>query len=190
MIALGESVIAIGMGVDGSHVTAGIVYVVVLALALPGAMWWAYFTDYHAAEHALGGAENEARTLLAIRAYYFAHIPVLLGITIPTEYGGSGLSSIPPLARTGGRRRRWPGRISLFLAESPGSGAASIGRPPTLLERRWPCWRRFRSARWHAPGFNSPGATAWWSRCSDRRSRRAGRRLAEHREAPLRNEPE
>ena len=80
MIALGESVIAIGMGVDVEHVTAGSVGVIVLALAIPGAMWWTYFTDCHAAEHALAGADNEARSLLAYRAYYFAHIPVLLGI--------------------------------------------------------------------------------------------------------------
>jgi low temperature requirement protein LtrA len=80
MIALGESVIAIGMGVDAAHVTAATVGVIVLALAIPGALWWTYFADYHAAEHALGAADNEARSLLAIRAYYFAHIPVLLGI--------------------------------------------------------------------------------------------------------------
>ena len=82
MIALGESVIAIGMGVDVEHVTAGTVGVIVLALALPGAMWWTYFTDYAAAEHALAGADREARSLLAIRAYYFAHIPMLLGIVV------------------------------------------------------------------------------------------------------------
>jgi len=80
MIALGESVIAIGMGVDVAHLTAGGVGVIVLALAIPGALWWTYFTDCQAAEHALAGAGNEARSLLAIRAYYFAHIPVLLGI--------------------------------------------------------------------------------------------------------------
>jgi low temperature requirement protein LtrA len=80
MIALGESVIAIGMGVDVAHVTAASVGMIILALALPGAMWWTYFTDYHAAEHALAGIDTEARSMLAIRAYYFAHIPVLLGI--------------------------------------------------------------------------------------------------------------
>jgi len=80
MIALGESVIAIGMGVDAAHITAGGAGVIVLALAIPGALWWTYFTDYQAAEHVLAHAGNEARSLLAIRAYYFAHIPVLLGI--------------------------------------------------------------------------------------------------------------
>jgi low temperature requirement protein LtrA len=80
MIALGESVIAIGMGVDVAHLTAGSAGVIVLALAIPGALWWTYFTDHGAAEHVLAGGDNEARSLLAIRAYYFAHIPILLGI--------------------------------------------------------------------------------------------------------------
>jgi low temperature requirement protein LtrA len=44
IIALGESVIAIGMGVAVAHVTAGIIGMVVLALALPGALWWTYFS--------------------------------------------------------------------------------------------------------------------------------------------------
>jgi low temperature requirement protein LtrA len=80
IVALGESVIAIGMGVDVEHLTAGTVGVIVLALALPAALWWTYFSDARAAEHALAAAEERARSLLAISAYFFAHIPLLLGI--------------------------------------------------------------------------------------------------------------
>lgn len=115
MIALGESVIAIGMGVDVAHVTAGTVAVIILALALPGAMWWTYFTDYGAAEHALAGVDTEARSLLAIRAYYFAHIPVLLGIVCTA----AGIHAA--IAHPGGRAE-WPvatalaGGVTLFLA--------------------------------------------------------------------------
>jgi low temperature requirement protein LtrA len=80
IIALGESVIAIGMGVDVGHLTASTLGVMVLALALPGAFWWTYFADAAAAEHALAAADNATRGLLAVRAYFFAHIPLLLGI--------------------------------------------------------------------------------------------------------------
>jgi low temperature requirement protein LtrA len=80
IVALGESVIAIGMGVDIEHLTAGTVGVIVLALALPAALWWTYFSDSSAAEHALAAADEGSRSLLAIRAYFFAHIPLLLGI--------------------------------------------------------------------------------------------------------------
>lgn len=81
IVALGETVVAIGMGVDVDHVTAGVAGVVVLALALPAAMWWAYFSgDDVAAEHTLAEAAPAQRGVLAIRGYFFAHIPMLLGI--------------------------------------------------------------------------------------------------------------
>jgi low temperature requirement protein LtrA len=80
IIALGESVVAIGMGVDVEHLTAGTLGAIVLALALPAGFWWTYFTDTGPAEHALAGAEPATRSQLAVRAYIFAHIPLLLGI--------------------------------------------------------------------------------------------------------------
>lgn len=80
IIALGESVVAIGAGVDVEHLSVGTIGTVVLALALPTAFWWTYFTDAAAAEHALAGVDTGKRSLLAIKAYFFAHIPLLLGI--------------------------------------------------------------------------------------------------------------
>jgi low temperature requirement protein LtrA len=81
IVALGETVVAIGIGVDVEAVTAGVAAIVVLALALPAALWWAYFSgDDAAAEHALAAADPAQRGVLAIRAYFFAHIPMLLGI--------------------------------------------------------------------------------------------------------------
>lgn len=82
MIALGESVIAIGMGADITHLTAWTIAVIILALALPGALWWTYFTDNHAAESALAEADTARRSLLSYRAFYIAHIPMLLGIVV------------------------------------------------------------------------------------------------------------
>ncbi|HEY1643039.1 MAG TPA: low temperature requirement protein A [Streptosporangiaceae bacterium] len=40
IIALGESVVAIGMGIGIGHVSAGTIAVIALALALPAALWW------------------------------------------------------------------------------------------------------------------------------------------------------
>ena len=42
----------------------------------------AFDTDTHAAEHALSTANMERRSRLAMRTYFFAHIPVLLGIIV------------------------------------------------------------------------------------------------------------
>lgn len=80
IVALGESVVAIGLGI-GLDLTAGDALLVVLALALPAALWWTYFSgDEVAAERTLAGIPHGRRELLAIRVYYYAHIPILLGI--------------------------------------------------------------------------------------------------------------
>ena len=81
IIALGESVVAIGMGVDADHVGIGTVIMLVLALALPAALWWTYFTDAPAEEHVLAAAGNTRAIRLALWIG-FAHIPLLLGIVI------------------------------------------------------------------------------------------------------------
>jgi low temperature requirement protein LtrA len=80
IVALGESVVAIGMGVDIEHLTPGVLGAIVLALVLPAGLWWTYFTDTTAAEHTLAEADPGTRSRLAVRAYIFAHIPLLLGI--------------------------------------------------------------------------------------------------------------
>jgi low temperature requirement protein LtrA len=69
IIALGESVIAIGAGVDAEHLSAGTIGMIVLALALPGPLWWTYFVDTPAAEHALTSADAARRSRLSTRTY-------------------------------------------------------------------------------------------------------------------------
>lgn len=81
IIALGESVVAIGAGVDTNHLTAATVAVVVLSLALPAGLWWTYFTDTHAAEVTLARTTGGARSRLALRLG-LTHIPLLLGIVV------------------------------------------------------------------------------------------------------------
>jgi low temperature requirement protein LtrA len=81
IVALGETVVAIGISVEAETITAGVAAVVMLALALPAALWWAYFSgDDTAAEHVLAEADPGRRGVLAIRGYFLAHIPMLLGI--------------------------------------------------------------------------------------------------------------
>jgi low temperature requirement protein LtrA len=81
IIALGESIVAIGIGVDVAHLTAGTVAVMVLALALPGGLWWAYFTGAASAVTAMNAADPGRRVRQALGMGY-AHIPVLLGIVV------------------------------------------------------------------------------------------------------------
>jgi low temperature requirement protein LtrA len=85
IIALGESVVAIGVGAAGLPLTVGLVGVAALGLALSFALWWVYFGDGddERAERALDAVPSELeRTRLALHAYFYAQFPLLLGIVM------------------------------------------------------------------------------------------------------------
>jgi low temperature requirement protein LtrA len=82
IVALGESVVAIGIGVGHEALSPRLFGAVLLGLALAAALWWAYFAaDEERAEQALESvADLNRRLLLAVRAYFFTYVPMLLGI--------------------------------------------------------------------------------------------------------------
>jgi low temperature requirement protein LtrA len=81
LIAIGESVIAVGIGAAGLTVDARLVLVALLGLALSGCLWWTHFgTDEGAAERAMANAPVVARPRLAINAFGYWHMVILLGI--------------------------------------------------------------------------------------------------------------
>jgi low temperature requirement protein LtrA len=83
LVALGESVVAIGIGTAGLALDAGVVLVAVLGLVIAAGLWWAYFVgDEDAAEHALRSAPPSRRVRLAVDAYFYAFVPMLLGIIV------------------------------------------------------------------------------------------------------------
>jgi low temperature requirement protein LtrA len=83
IIALGESIVAIGVGAAGVPLTAGIVAAAVLGILVIGALWWAYF-DVYAVEgqRLLSEASGAARTRLARDAYSYRHLPLIAGIVL------------------------------------------------------------------------------------------------------------
>ena len=84
IVALGESVAAVGIGATRLRggVTVSLVIASVLGLALAAALWWALFGtgDDDAAERVLAGAATERRSALALSAFFYGNIPLLLGI--------------------------------------------------------------------------------------------------------------
>jgi low temperature requirement protein LtrA len=83
LVALGESVVAIGVGLGEVRLDLGLVVAAVLGLTLTAGLWWTYFTgDEEGAERALSSASTDRRWRLANNAYFYAYIPMLLGVIV------------------------------------------------------------------------------------------------------------
>ena len=81
LIALGESLIAVGVGVSHLPVTLPIVVGALLGMAVSVALWWAYF-DVVApvAERVLRRKQGNERVRLARDSYTYLHFPMVAGV--------------------------------------------------------------------------------------------------------------
>ncbi|WP_205323693.1 low temperature requirement protein A [Glycomyces sp. YM15] len=84
IVALGESVVAIGIGAAGLAIDADLLIAAVLGLAIGACMWWSLFVhDLPATEHALTAtADATKRVRKVLAGLYYSYIPVLVGILI------------------------------------------------------------------------------------------------------------
>ena len=81
IIALGESIVAIGAGRGEITVDWALAGTSLAVMALVAGLWWDYFThDAEAGERALVGAEGHERARLARDLYSYLHVPLVLGI--------------------------------------------------------------------------------------------------------------
>src|SRR5919108_404188 len=110
IIALGESIVAIGVGAEGIELGTSEVVAAVLGVALSAALWWAYF-DVVAllAERHFSQARGHARILMARDAYSYLHLPMIAGIILVAlgikktiEHVDEPLKTIPAVALLGG----------------------------------------------------------------------------------------
>jgi low temperature requirement protein LtrA len=83
IIALGESIVAIGVGA-GHHVDAGVVTAAVLGIAVAGALWWLYFdivalvAERRLSNAAVGREQND----IARDSFSYLHFPMVAGIVL------------------------------------------------------------------------------------------------------------
>ena len=77
IIALGESIVVIGVGAKDLELDAGLVFAALLALALSAALWWVYFSDEHEVEAAFEAQPTPQRALLG---FGYWHYGLLLAI--------------------------------------------------------------------------------------------------------------
>ena len=83
IVALGESVVALGAAAHGGRLGFSTVLVCALGLLLAVGLWWVYFdVDESRAEAALERAAPQRRATLSLHAFGFAFVPILLGIVL------------------------------------------------------------------------------------------------------------
>jgi low temperature requirement protein LtrA len=83
IIALGESIVAIGVGAGDEELTTRIGIAAVLALAASAALWWAYFDIVAPVAHRrLGELRGVARNTLARDSFAYLHLPLIAGIQL------------------------------------------------------------------------------------------------------------
>jgi len=110
IIALGESIVAIGVGASGLGLGAGIVTAAVLGVALAAALWWAYFDLVRLyAERRLSKVHGIERVKLARDSYSYLHLPMVAGIVFTAlgvkkvlAHVGDPLGTVPAVALCGG----------------------------------------------------------------------------------------
>ncbi|WP_199516051.1 low temperature requirement protein A [Nucisporomicrobium flavum] len=85
IIALGESVVAVGTGVlhTGSRITPPAAAAILLAVAAIGGLWWTYFDrEAPITEHALARATGARRAHLARDVFSYLHLPLVAGVVL------------------------------------------------------------------------------------------------------------
>jgi low temperature requirement protein LtrA len=109
LIALGESIIAIGIGA-GLELVPGVIAGAVLGIVVVSALWWLYF-DVAAifARRRLMRARGLELHRLALHSYGYLHLPMVAGIVLfalglktTLDHTGEALDTVPAVALCGG----------------------------------------------------------------------------------------
>ena len=83
LVALGESIVAIGTGASALTLDAHTVGAVLLSLALIATLWWTYFDrDDERAEHVMRTMGARERAHLGVVGYWYSHLIMLAGIVL------------------------------------------------------------------------------------------------------------
>jgi low temperature requirement protein LtrA len=144
IIAIGESVIALGIGASHLPIDGALVAAAVVGVAFSACLWWIYFGgDDTRAEHALLALPDGERSMAALRAFGYWHLPMLLGIVAlaaverhATEHPFNGLSRAHALILAGGVAAYLAGdvlfRLDLGIGRVTHRGIAAVAVLATI----------------------------------------------------------
>ena len=149
IVALGESIVAIGVGMSGTAVSWPVLAASLLGLSISASIWWAYFKRVSlAGEHHLAELGGRQRTRMAQFAYSYLHLPMVAGIVLaalgmkkvleyvsdPTRHSlTDGLCLVP-------RQRFWEGPHSSWWRMQPLRGPPTPSLGPSAWSSRGAWW--------------------------------------------------
>jgi low temperature requirement protein LtrA len=134
IVALGESVVAIGIGAEGLPLDAGTIAAVVLGITVICTLWWSYF-DWviFVAQARLADATGAERAELARDLYSYLHLPMVAGIVLfalgleeTIAHFAEPLELIPAIGLSGGLALYFAAHVAMRLRIGGGWGH---GRP-------------------------------------------------------------
>ena len=110
IIAIGESLIAIGVGEQDSGISTGVIVAAVLGFVVAASFWLAYFDFFPIrAQQILADLSGVQRTALARDVYTYLHLPMVAGVVLfafamkkTLAHVGDELDTIPALGLCGG----------------------------------------------------------------------------------------
>jgi low temperature requirement protein LtrA len=131
IIALGESIVAIGTGLHG-QLDLGTVVAALLGLVVAFGLWWAYFDVVAVvSERHFRESRGEHRLRIARDSYSYLHLPMIAGIVLVAlgvkktlAHVDAPLDTIPSLALFGGIALYYAGHVGFRLRN-----VRSINRP-------------------------------------------------------------
>jgi low temperature requirement protein LtrA len=110
IIAIGESLVAIGVGARGTGLGTGVIVAAVLGFVVAASFWLAYFDFFTIrAQQLLTDRSGIPRIALARDAYTYLHLPMVAGIVLfafaletTIAHVGDELAAVPALCLCGG----------------------------------------------------------------------------------------
>jgi low temperature requirement protein LtrA len=134
IIALGESIVAIGIGAAGLPLDAGLIGAALLGMTVAAALWWSYFDWVTFVSQArLAEASGRERAALARDLYSYLHLPMVAGIVLfalgvktTLAHVESSLPTIPAIGMFAGVALYLLGHVATRLRIGGGLGH---GRP-------------------------------------------------------------
>ena len=134
IIALGESVVAIGIGASGLPLDAGVITAALLGISVAASLWWSYFDWFvFVAQATLLEATGLRRAALARDVFAYLHGAMIAGIVLfafgletTLSHVGDPLAVVPALGLCGGLALYFLAHVALRIRIGGGLGR---GRP-------------------------------------------------------------